>query len=79
MEDLLKRITSKPGICGGKPTIRGMRIRVSDILELLANGISVQEILEEELPDLEEDDIKAALLYAAQKMDDIKIINANES
>ena len=69
MEDLLKRITSKPGLCGGRPTIRGMRIRVSDVLELLANGISVHQILEEELPDLEEDDIKACLKYAALKLD----------
>jgi len=69
MEDLLKRITSKPGLCGGRPTIRGMRIRVSDVLDLLANGISVKQILEEELPDLEEDDIKASLKYASLKLD----------
>jgi len=69
MEDLLKRITSKPGLCGGRPTIRGMRIRVSDVLDLLANGISGKQIVEEELPDLEEDDIKASLKYASLKLD----------
>lgn len=59
MEDLLQRITSRPGLCGGKLTIRGMRIRVTDVLDLLSNGITVKEILEEELPDLEEEDIRA--------------------
>jgi uncharacterized protein (DUF433 family) len=51
MEDILKRITSEPGKCGGKPCIRGMRIRVVDVLDLLSNGLSYREILEE-LPDL---------------------------
>lgn len=69
MENLLKRITSKPGLCGGRPTIRGLRIRVSDVLDLLSNGLSVKQILEEELPDLEEDDIKACLKYASLKLD----------
>ena len=65
MEDLLQRITTKPTLCGGRPTIRGMRIWVADVLDLLSNGISIQQILEEELPDLEEDDIKACLTYAS--------------
>jgi len=69
MEDLLKRITSKPGLCGGRPTIRGMRIRVSDVLDLLVIGLSVKQVLEEELPDFEEDDIKACLKYASLKLD----------
>jgi uncharacterized protein (DUF433 family) len=43
----LNRITSNPDICGGRPTIRGMRIRVQDVLELLAHGASRQEILED--------------------------------
>ncbi|MCC3445071.1 MAG: DUF433 domain-containing protein [Microcoleus sp. PH2017_25_DOB_D_A] len=54
--------------CGDRPCIRGMRIRVIDILELLAAGLSFEQILEE-LPDLELDDIKAALLYAVRKLD----------
>ncbi len=69
MEDLLQRITTKPGLCGGRPTISGMRIRVSDVLDLLSNGITSKQILEEELPDLEENDIKACLKYASLKVD----------
>ncbi len=69
MEDLLQRITSKPGLCGGRATIRGMRIRVSDVLDLLSNGLTIKNIVEEELPDLEEDDIKACLKYASLKIE----------
>ena len=69
MEDLLQRITTKPGLCGGRPTIRGMRIRVSDVLDLLANGLTPKEITEEELTDLEEDDIRACLKYASLKVE----------
>ncbi len=68
MEDLLQRITSKPGLCGGKPTIRGMQIRVTDVLDLLSNGLTTRQILEEELPDLEEEDILACLKYASLKL-----------
>ena len=68
MEDLLQRITSRPGLCGGKPTIRGMRIRVTDALDLLSNGLTIQEILKEELPHLEEKDITACLKYASVKL-----------
>lgn len=68
MDDLLKRITLNPRQCGGKPCIRSMRIRVVDILEFISNGLSHQEILEE-LPDLEEEDIRAAVLYARKRMD----------
>lgn len=68
MSDLLNRITVNPEQCGGRPCIRGMRIRVIDILELLAAGLSSTEVLEE-LPDLEPDDIAAALRYAARKLD----------
>lgn len=66
MEDLLARITSEAGKCGGKPCVRGMRIRVVDVLELLASGMTQPQILEEH-PDLEADDIKACLLFAAQR------------
>ena len=64
----LRRITSEPGKCGGRPCIRGMRIRVTDVLGLLANGLSFKEILEE-MPDLEAEDILACLQFAAHKMD----------
>jgi uncharacterized protein (DUF433 family) len=62
--DLLKRITIEPGKCGGRPCIRGMRIRVQDILDMLAAGTSEDEILRD-YPYLERDDIRAAVAYAA--------------
>lgn len=65
---LLSRITVNPLQCGGRPCIRGMRIRVVDILELLAAGLTGDQILEE-LPDLEAADIRAALAYAARRFD----------
>ena len=68
MSELLKRITVNPKQCGGRPCIRGMRIRVIDILELFAAGLTAAEILEE-MPDLEREDLQAALTYAAQKFD----------
>ena len=61
----LHRITIKPGLCGGRPFIRGMRLRVQDILDLLASGASRDEILED-YPYLEDADITAALPYAAR-------------
>ena len=67
MSNLLARITINPKQCGGRPCIRGMRIRVSDVLDLFASGLSAEEILEE-MPDLEADDLKAALLYASRKL-----------
>lgn len=67
MSELLKRITVNPRQCGGRPCIRGMRIRVSDVLDLFAAGLSAEEILED-LPDLEMDDIRASLTYAARKL-----------
>ena len=66
--DRLSRVTLNPEQCGGRPCIRGMRIRVSDVLELLAAGLSPAEVLDE-LPDLEAEDISAALLFAAQRLD----------
>ncbi|HEX5338987.1 MAG TPA: DUF433 domain-containing protein [Gallionella sp.] len=65
---LLDRITIEPGQCGGRPCIRGLRIRVSDILGLLSAGASHEEILED-YPFLEEADILAALDYAAIQSD----------
>jgi uncharacterized protein (DUF433 family) len=67
MSVLLQRITTNPKQCGGRPCIRGMRIRVSDVLDLFAAGLSAEEILEE-MPDLEADDLRAALLYASRKL-----------
>ena len=64
MNELLARITIRPEQCHGWPCIRGMRIRVSDILEMLAAGSSKEEILTD-FPDLEADDIRASLAYAA--------------
>lgn len=66
----LKRITVEPGKCGGRPCIRGQRIRVSDILELLANGSSFDEILAD-YSFLEREDISAAIEYAAHQADHI--------
>jgi uncharacterized protein (DUF433 family) len=68
MHDLLKRITINPKQCGGRPCIRGMRIRVIDVLELFAAGLTADDILVE-MPDLEREDLYAALTYAAQKFD----------
>lgn len=65
--DLLQRITIRREQCGGRPCIRGMRIRVIDILELLAAGESQAQILED-YPYLEADDIAACLLYAARRL-----------
>jgi uncharacterized protein (DUF433 family) len=65
---LLQRITQTPGLCGGKPCIRGMRIRVSDILEMLAENVSITEILAD-FPDLESEDIQACLMFAAKRTD----------
>ncbi|HYE60798.1 MAG TPA: DUF433 domain-containing protein [Phycisphaerales bacterium] len=64
---LLERITQRPGQCGGKPCIRGLRIRVSDVLEMLAAGVGEDEILAD-YPDLERDDIRAALVFAAKRV-----------
>jgi len=62
-----ERITKNPEQCGGKPCVRGLRIRVSDVIELLANGLSPTEILEE-LPALEAEDITACLRFAAEQL-----------
>ncbi|MES2765130.1 MAG: DUF433 domain-containing protein [Bacteroidota bacterium] len=68
MADLLSRITINPKQCGGRPCIRGMRIRVVDVLELFAAGMTAEQILEE-MPDLEREDVQASLMYAARKFD----------
>lgn len=68
MADPIDRITINPDQCGGRPCIRGMRIRVIDVLDLFAAGLNAEQILEE-LPDLEMEDVRAALNYAARRLD----------
>jgi uncharacterized protein (DUF433 family) len=63
-----ERITFDPDQCGGRPCIRGMRIRVKDVLDLLAAGVPESEILED-YPYLEKEDIAACLRYAAAEID----------
>ncbi|MEQ1850350.1 MAG: DUF433 domain-containing protein [Chthoniobacteraceae bacterium] len=65
---LLERITINPNQCGGRPCIRGMRIRVKDVLEMLAARVPEKEILED-FPYLEPADIGACLQYAAVQSD----------
>ena len=67
MPDLMDRITVDPEQCGRRPCIRGMRIRVGDVLDLFAAGLSAEQVLEE-VPDLEMEDLKAALRYAASSL-----------
>ena len=62
------RITFDPAQCGGRPCIRGMRIRVKDVLELLAAGVAEDEILAD-YPYLEREDIRACLTFAAGEVD----------
>ncbi|NGZ09861.1 MAG: DUF433 domain-containing protein [Nitrospira sp. LK70] len=67
MAELVERITVNPEQCGGRPCIRGMRIRVVDVLDLLAAGLSQQQVLEE-LPDLEAEDVSACLKFASSRL-----------
>jgi len=64
-EELLDRISIDPAICGGKPCIRGHRIRVSLILDFLASGMSVEEILNQ-YPQLTAEDIRACVAYGSE-------------
>ncbi len=68
MATSLDRITVNPKQCGGRPCVRGMRIRVSDVLDLFASGLESAQILEE-MPDLEADDLKACLAFASRRID----------
>lgn len=70
MSSLLSRITVEPGKCGGRPCIRGFRLRVKDVLELLAHDASWEEILKD-YPFLEADDIRACLEFAAIQNDHV--------
>ncbi len=73
--DRLRRITIDDAQCGGRPCIRGMRIRVTDILELLSAGASIEEILQD-YPYLEREDILAAIEYAARQTDHPILLSA---
>ncbi|MDA2934643.1 DUF433 domain-containing protein [Acidobacteria bacterium AH-259-D05] len=68
MANLAERITVDPEQCGGRPCIRAMRIRVTDVLDLLANGLTTEQVLGE-LPDLEPEDIEACLRFASRRLD----------
>jgi len=64
----LERITANPNQCGGRPCIRGMRIRVKDVLDMLAAGATQEEILAD-FPDIKAEDIRACIAYAARYLD----------
>lgn len=67
MPNISARITINPKQCGGRPCIRGMRIRVTDVLDLLAHGLNEGQILEEH-PDLTKEDISACLKFASNRL-----------
>jgi uncharacterized protein (DUF433 family) len=67
MAELVERITVDPTQCGGRPCVRGMRIRVIDVLDLLAAGLTQGQVLTE-LPDLEAEDIAACLRFASRRL-----------
>ena len=67
MAEIMDRITVDPEQCGGRPCVRGMRIRVTDVLDLLAAGLSQSDILVE-MPALEKEDIEACLRFASRKL-----------
>ena len=67
MAEINSRITVDPERCGGRPCIRGMRVRVTDVLDLLSAGLTPSQVLEE-LPYLEQQDIQAALQYASREL-----------
>jgi len=75
---ILSRITIHPDVMVGKPTIRGLRITVEQILKALANDVKTDQLLDD-YPELEKDDIRAALLYASQLVDEERVyaVNAN--
>ena len=74
-EERLKRITIEPDKCSGRPCIRGLRIRVSDILSLLSAGASIEEIIQD-YPSLEREDVFAATEYAAHQTDHPVLLSA---
>lgn len=67
-QNLISRITVNAKQCGGRPCVRGMRIRVSDVLDLFAAGLSKEDILAE-MPDLVAEDLQACLQFASRRLD----------
>ena len=74
-KERLSRITIDDAQCGGRPCIRGMRIRVTDILELLSAGASIEEILQD-YPGLEREDVLTSIEYAAHQTDHAVLLSA---
>ena len=72
---IMEQITINPEQCGGRPCIRGMRIRVKDVLDMLAGGATAEEILAD-YPDLEAEDIRACLAYASRYLDHSVLVAA---
>lgn len=70
--NIMDRISAHPDVMVGKPTIRGMRITVEQLLKALANGITTAKLLED-YPELEKEDIRAALLYASRLVDEERV------
>jgi uncharacterized protein (DUF433 family) len=68
VNQLAERITVDPEQCGGRPCVRGMRIRVSDVVDLFAAGLTAEEILAE-MPDLESEDLQTCLRFASRYLD----------
>ena len=77
MKELSDRITIDPDVLVGKPTIRGLRISVEQILKALAAGVTTQALLQD-YPELEEDDIKASLLYASQLVEEERVFSVSQ-
>jgi len=75
MKNFLKRITSNPAVCSGKPTVRNMRFTVSQMLELLASGMTENEILKD-YPYIEKEDVYACLQYASRMANTKSIVTA---
>lgn len=73
-EALLQRITVDPRLCHGQPCVRGMRVMVHQVLDLLAAGVLPQEIIEKDFPDLTLDDIHACIAYANQLVKNEEIL-----
>jgi len=68
MEELLSRIVVDPNVLAGKPVVKGTRIPIYLIIELIAAGMNIKDVLKE-YPELKEDDVKAALLYASKLLE----------
>ena len=71
----MNRITIDPEQCAGRPCIRGMRIRVTDVLDLLGNGLTLRQVIEE-LPDIELEDIQACHKYASRRLNHAVLVAA---